>query len=237
MWRYRSFTIRNSGDLPDKHALLRLRFRAPVRADVVIREYGSDQHTLREIFFDEVYGGIQKYIADCRTVIDLGANIGLATVYFSGIFPESKALSVEPASANFTVLRRNTEALARKGRCRALQAAIWNEDCGLDLNDVTDGAYWGFQLKTPEVPGKGLTPGLSMASIIDQSGFETVDLVKVDVEGAEVQLFQGDLGWLPRVRAMAVEFHGDSRAESRFDSIMSGYRITDLNSHTVLAYR
>jgi hypothetical protein len=76
-----------------------------------------------------------------------------------------------------------------------------------------------------------------MQSIYQRSGFQEVDLLKVDIEGAEVQLLQGDLSWLDHVRVVAIEFHGDSRKESGFDEIMKGRRIIDDSSHTTLAIK
>jgi hypothetical protein len=81
--------------------------------------------------------------------------------------------------------------------------------------------------------------GFPINRIINDSGFERVDLMKVDIEGAEVELFTGDTDWLKKVGAVAIEFHHDSRAVSRFDEITGayGFRIYDQDAHTVLAVR
>jgi methyltransferase FkbM-like protein len=73
--------------------------------------------------------------------------------------------------------------------------------------------------------------------LVAVSGFTTVDILKVDIEGAEVQLFSGNLDWLERVRALLIEFHDESRQESDFDAIMRRYhfRIREETRHTVLA--
>jgi hypothetical protein len=61
----------------------------------------------------------------------------------------------------------------------------------------------------------------------------------VDIEGAEVELFKGNLDWLLKVRAIAIEFHRDSRNVSAFDRIMADYGFSILvdGAHTVLATR
>ena len=78
-----------------------------------------------------------------------------------------------------------------------------------------------------------------MNEVLARSGFPYADLLKVDIEGAEVELFRGDLTWLDRTNAIAIEFHQDSRRESRFDAIMQehGFDIDDSHRHTVLAIR
>jgi hypothetical protein len=77
-----------------------------------------------------------------------------------------------------------------------------------------------------------------MASLFRAGQFEQADLVKVDIEGAEVGLFQ-ESGWLERTRAIAIEFHGDSRRQTGFDDKVRqhGLRIVDETEHTVLAIR
>ena len=78
-----------------------------------------------------------------------------------------------------------------------------------------------------------------MAEIVAESTFDRIDILKIDIEGAEVQMFRSDLGWLDRVRSILIEFHGNSRAESKFDSIVKhhGFRIREEDWHTVVAVR
>jgi hypothetical protein len=81
--------------------------------------------------------------------------------------------------------------------------------------------------------------GFTMEEILASSAFQQVDLLKVDIEGAEVELFRNDLGWLDRVGAIAIEFHGRSRDESGFDQMLTehGFKVCAEDSHTVLAIR
>jgi len=80
--------------------------------------------------------------------------------------------------------------------------------------------------------------GRTLSRIIQDSGFGTVDLIKIDVEGAERELFQGDLSWLERTRAIAIEFHGDSRRTCQFDEIVKRFEFhVHEHPHTILAVR
>jgi hypothetical protein len=80
---------------------------------------------------------------------------------------------------------------------------------------------------------------MSMNDILKFAQFEKVDLLKVDIEGAEIELLGGDLAWLNHVGAIAVEFHGDSREVSRFDRIIRANRfgVRCEDRHTVLVVR
>jgi FkbM family methyltransferase len=232
IWRLRARELREAaGRLRGDSHLVPIRCTAPIATRLTIRENVADYLTFKEIVVSEVYDGLKQHLGECRTIIDLGANIGVATLYFAEKFPHARILSVEPESSNFAILLRNVRTLATKGRCVPLQAAVWNQDSQLDLlNPGGDHCMFAFGEKSG-----GEVRGLSMMSILERSGFETVDLLKVDIEGAEVELFRGGLDWLPRVRAVAIEFHGDARKQSRFDEIMRGRRILEMNGHTVLA--
>jgi len=79
-----------------------------------------------------------------------------------------------------------------------------------------------------------------MGEIIARSGFERIDVLKVDIEGAEVQLFSGDTSWLARVGMLMIEFHSDAREQIGFDALIArhGLRILkDSGSHTLTAGR
>lgn len=237
----RDFEIRNArGDAVDG-GVLSLNMRSPVRGEVSLREVGSDMHTFTEVFKEQVYGCVLDQVKECNTVIDLGANIGLAALYFAAHYPRCKLLTVEPHPGTYQMLTRNLKDLIRGARCRTLRAAVWGNETMLVGDFDEPEHYSAFAMReAASASGDELpTIGLSMPAIIAESEFETIDILKVDIEGAEVELFKGDLNWLRSVGAIAIEFHHDSRQVCRFDEIMDAYqfRIYDQDPHTVLAVR
>jgi FkbM family methyltransferase len=180
-------------------------------------------------------------VRDCHTVIDLGANIGLASRYFADRFQNCKILAVEPNSSNYEILQLNVERLVANGRCRTLRAAVWSSEKILTGGALDDPDHFSaFAVReSAAASGEAAIPGWPMSKIIADSGFERVDLLKVDIEGAEVKLFQGNVDWLQQVRTIAIEFHDNSREECRFDDLMKeyGFRVVDSGSHTVLALK
>ncbi|WP_261361958.1 FkbM family methyltransferase [Frigoriglobus tundricola] len=82
-------------------------------------------------------------------------------------------------------------------------------------------------------------PGVTLESLIGAAGFPHIDLLKVDVEGAEVELFRTADRWIDRVNVICIEFHGDSRETTGFDRLMAehGFRIVYTDYHTTLALR
>src|SRR5690348_6275188 len=237
VWRYRDLVLRMSANATRPDAMVRLQLKFPFVVEVFIREFGTDLTILQEVLFKQVYGDLAKCLTKKPdTIIDLGANIGMATLYLANQFPKSRILAVEPEAANFEMLNRNLQSLIRAGRSVTMRAAVWSEDGEVDLGSAGEGGFWGFYAK-PGGNSLSAVPARSRNSLVRESGFETVDLVKIDVEGGEAHMFQGDLGWLDRVRAISIEFHGESRRASNFDEILTSFEISDLNPHTTLAVR
>ncbi len=223
---------------------VRLRFRAPVSADVTIRPASNDIFTFNEVFCEQVYGAVPKLAPDVRTVIDLGANIGLASLYFLSRYPASRVLAIEPDAKNYALLCGNLQQPEIGGRCKVLRAAFCGQDRPVtfippeQIGHVNQGAI--VEDPDPAAMSRAETVnGLGMNSILAHSGFDWIDLLKIDIEGGERHLFDGDVGWLDRVRCMTLEFHDRTREESGFDDIINrhGFVVVEQNHHTVVASR
>jgi hypothetical protein len=86
-------------------------------------------------------------------------------------------------------------------------------------------------------------PGISMSTLMRRYGIGEIDLLKIDIEGAETELFSGDVSWLTRTGAIAIEFHqtsaGYTRQLSRFDELIKQYgmAIVAETEHTIVAAR
>ena len=237
--RLRTLAIDNGrGWYPEEP--VRVELRTPIRGPVFLRTRGTDLATLAEIVKKDVYRSVLGAGITCRSVIDLGSNIGLASLYFASAFPACRILAVEPNLSSYRLLERNMQPLIAEKRAQVIRAAVWSTDtllAGWD-SEVPD-LFSGFKVRDSGNASEHSIPGRSMASLMAEFKFDAVDLLKVDVEGSEVELFRGDSGWLERVGAIAIEFHEDSRAVSRFDDVVRrfGFHIQDEGGHTVVAVK
>lgn len=136
-------------------------------------------------------------------VVDLGANIGLATRYLKHCYPGATIIAVEPDKENFDLLRKNMDGL---DGCHCLQAAIWPVDGWVDLE--RDGLrHSAFRAKEAH-DGGGSIEAISIPGLMRRFNLERIGLLKIDVEGAEKEIFGAkDLGWLDRVDRIAIELH------------------------------
>ena len=242
--RLRDYELRSARGEQVEGRNLELQMKQPVPALLSLREVGSDIMTFTEVIREQVYKSILTKLASVETIIDLGANIGLASLYFAGHYPRARVLAVEPNPPTYAILAANLKSLVEAGRCRTLKAAVWGSEKKLVASERSKedelhySAFAASEADDGHDDGETMQ-GFPITRIIADSGFERVDLLKVDIEGAEVELFKGDLDWLKKVGAVAIEFHDDSRAATRFDEVMRayGFRVYDEGGHTVLAVR
>lgn len=181
--------------------------RADVRFPFFLRMPSSDAATFEQIFIKQEYDFDVKRTP--KTIIDAGANIGLAAIYFSSKFPEAKIIAVEPEDSNFEILKKN---VAPYGNIVPLRAALWHENAQINLMDPGLGK-WGFMTQEQdgheqaygEVVHK--VQGMTVDSIMRQYGIEHIDILKVDIEGAEREIFQDPSAWIGETDALIIELH------------------------------
>jgi FkbM family methyltransferase len=235
----RALRLRDGRNALSEERRIALTVRRPFRASLEIREWGTDLFTLEEIIHEGSYNRVAELVPDCGTIVDLGANIGLATLYLASKYPKSRIISIEPHPETFALLTGNVAQLSRAGRCVPVHAAIWNRSgVNMSLSAPNPLAFAGVNVSESAESESGIL-SVTMQELIERYGLSTIDLLKVDIEGAEVELFRGDISWMAQVGAIAIEFHGDSREKSGFDSAIAAYGmgVIDTSAHTVIAAR
>lgn len=239
IWRYRGHVLRHERGGCTAGDILELDLRQPYRCRVALRATDSDLGTFNEVFVSQVYRAAVRCVQGARSVIDLGSNIGLSALYFAAHLPKARIYCVEPGADTYAFMNQNVAELRAGSRLESLQGAVWDAECRLHA-DPAAAPYSNaltMRLAGPDQPGE--FSGYPMAEIIRRSGFRRVDLLKADIEGAERQLFANDVSWLDAVGAIAIEFHGTSRADARFDHVVAahGFSIVEDGAHTVVAAR
>jgi len=240
IWRYRRAQLCKTKQKEDiKHAI-QVAAKYPRRATFMLRPGGSDDFVLKEILIDKVYESVTRHIDRVDNIIDIGANIGLATIVFQGYWPGAKVVCVEPASDNIELLKKNLHRQIIEGTCKLLSGAAWGHSGKVKFADLERGQMDGRQCFTDEGDRPGeLVSAFTVQDIIDFSGYSFVDLLKIDIEGGEVELFRGNVDWLRKVGVVAIEFHGTSRRDSGFDKVMHdyGFTVVEGDGHTIIAKR
>jgi len=238
--RMRGMVLRSERER-SRRQFVQIEIKRPFRAKVWIREPGSDLSTFREVVMTSLYAGICERVSGAEYILDLGANIGLASLYFASRFPSAKIFAVEAASENYHVLEKNLHELKTVGRAELCFGAAWDTDGMVNVGSPPSGHDYDAIQVSSDVKCSGQPVAAhSIASLIKLSKFPRIDILKMDIEGAEETIFNGSTQWLKDVNGLAIEFHGQSRAKSNFDSVASaaGFVVEDDKfRNTVLAFR
>ncbi|MDR1893296.1 MAG: FkbM family methyltransferase [Spirochaetales bacterium] len=147
-----------------------------------------------------------------EVILDAGANIGLSTVYFANRYPGAKIIALEPEGGNYKMLVKNTE---NYPQVRAIQAALWDRVTEIDLFDTglgNDGFMAapggaGDELLTPWAARRHSVQTITVEKIMKDCQIGGIDILKMDIEGAEREVFNNSREWMGRVRAIIVELH------------------------------
>src|SRR5687768_5395592 len=81
--------------------MVRVKVHNPFKGLIWLREPGSDFYTFEEIFERKVYEKAVNKAPFCQYVLDVGANIGLTSLFIYGRFPDVRLAAVEPLADNF----------------------------------------------------------------------------------------------------------------------------------------
>ncbi|MFM7671950.1 MAG: FkbM family methyltransferase [Bacteroidota bacterium] len=137
-------------------------------------------------------------------IVDGGANIGMSALYFTRRFPTAKIIAIEPDAENCAMLQHNTR---NHKQVEIIRAGIWSSSGHLHIKDHAADAN-AFQVEWSDQPTAHSLPAISLEEVLNKSGAQTLDIVKLDIEGAEKEVFRdGFDSWLPRTKLLIVELH------------------------------
>lgn len=178
---------------------------------IILRKGTSDAMVFQQIFIDKEYSDLVDMILlnkkSITTILDLGANIGLTTIYLIKYFPNATYLCVEPDKKNFELMQLN---LTRFSNIVLYQKAIWSNNNNLYLNrNFRDGKDWSISVSNDDLGAYTKVETITIDNILEYNHLSIIDLVKIDIEGAEAEIFKSEahLDFLDKTRIIAIEIH------------------------------
>jgi FkbM family methyltransferase len=182
--------------------LLRLRSGEHIRLQEL-----TDLKAFWQIFLRRVY----RVRRSDRIILDLGANIGMFTLYAAGIASQARIFSYEPFPSTFDRLLATVRDHQLETRVTCLNYAV----TGVSGTRVMADAAVPSQRRalTPASSSKSGTQvlGKTLEAIFEENNLHRVDLLKIDVEGSEYEiLLSTPPSLLARISRIAMEYHGDS---------------------------
>lgn len=130
-------------------------------------------------------------------ILDLGANNGMSSAYFLEKWPGSKVVGVEPHQGNFEIASINSP------YAEFVFGAASSRDGRVQITNEGD-EFWGFRVKSA---ASGGVPSFSLPSLIARYSNHTPFILKIDIEGSEAELFEGDCSWISEFPLIIIEPH------------------------------
>ncbi len=175
-----------------------------IKRDVTLRTGTSDIECFEKVFLYNEYS--LPFPWKTTTIVDAGANIGMATLYFAHAFPQASIVAVEPELSNYKALERNCSGMRQ---VQTVNAALWPVKCDLTIKDQA-AEKWSFSVKETYLPEGQSTriPAITVPELMERCKFSKIDILKLDIESAEKELFASNSElWLKHVGLIVIELH------------------------------
>ena len=201
-WQTLSFLGQRLLNLPLASVKLR-----GIASPLYLRPGTSDWMALRHVFEER----------DCDVglapepglIIDGGANVGFASVLFANKYPRTRILAVEPHRDNTVIMGLNCH---NYPNVQLITSAIWSSDTYLEIANPDCRIHGGFRVQeASSIENPNTFPSITLTELLHQTNGQDVDLLKLDIEGAEEEIFsRGYRDWIDRIRTLVIECHGES---------------------------
>jgi FkbM family methyltransferase len=183
------------------------------------RPGSSDLDVFWQIFVCREYRCLDL-VVDPQFIVDCGANVGYASAYFLSRYPAAQVVSIEPDPENFAMLQQNIAPYS--SRASALQTGIWSKKTGLVISEEPfgDNREWARTVREVRKNEAATLTAVDIGSLLDNSGFDRISILKIDIEGSEKEVFSSNFRqWIGRVDTIVIELHGDACREAFMQAI------------------
>jgi FkbM family methyltransferase len=185
---------------------MRMRFQA---VSLLVRTGTPDPVVAMSCFggeFDEVIASLPTLAH--HLIIDAGGYIGTAAIVFARRYPSATVVTLEPSSLNYGLLLENVKPFSN---IVPLKAALAAQSGVVTLND-RGAAEWGYSLlpgadaaRSREIEA-GVT-ALTIGDILETFNANGIDILKMDIEGGELDIFRVRPHWIDGVGSICIELH------------------------------
>ena len=176
----------------------------------------SVAYQLKEYFFDEEF--LLPFSMDSKLKIyDLGANMGIATLYFKRKYPNAEIVVYEADPDICNYLRENIKGNLDERQLRDIKIncqAVWIEDGEVEFK--SEGADSGA-VSARSTTGKKI-PAIDFRNVMENE--QTIDFLKMDIEGAEYEVIKAIGRFLKKVKMLFIEFHFSPDNDQQLDILI-----------------
>ena len=175
--------------------------------DLLIADSASTVFMYKEIFENEIYKFKTKHASP--SILDCGANIGMSLIYFKKLFPQAKITAFEPDKKIYDICVKNVKAFGLSD-VTVLNLALWKEKTTIQF--YSEGADGGRLARSEDTSNLVEVKTCLLSDFLKQP----VDLLKIDIEGAEYEVLEESKPYLHNVERIFVEYHSFATKKTKF---------------------
>lgn len=192
--------------------LLRARYIAPagslisitvpgLKSLLFLRARTTDARVFHQLFAEEELSFTADWPASF--VVDAGAYTGLSSIYLARQFPNARIVALELDSSNYALLKKNTETIPA---IVPIHKALWWRTAAVIIDDPS-AEPWSYSASEATADCETSVEAVTLNDILRDFNAGFIDFLKMDIEGAEREVFSSNNSWLGQVRVLAVELH------------------------------
>lgn len=204
----------------------------------------SDFDVFKQVFYWKEYLPVVKCfhehfkpeVGATLNILDCGSNIGLTSLFLLDHFPGSRIIAIEPETNNFNILNYNLNQSLYPGT-EIIKGAIWSKNTRIQLvKDFRDKSDWSYRVKESDKPDA--IKAFSLNQIIKERQMNYIDILKIDIEGSEKEIFtskRANLDFLDITKCLAIEIHDEFNCRKEINHILvnKGYKIFHSGEFTI----
>lgn len=170
---------------------------------IFLRRNSSDINVFNQIIIKQEYD-TEFPSKQVDYILDLGANIGLTSIYFANVFPQARIVAIEPEPENYKILVKNTKFYPN---IITELTAVWSRKTNLIIHRELR-SEWSARVFEVKKSTKDSFPAKDITTIMKDYSLPKIDILKIDIEGTEKEVFSANvIPWLKKTGMIFVELH------------------------------
>ncbi|MFY8108688.1 MAG: FkbM family methyltransferase [Bacteroidia bacterium] len=208
-----------------------------------IRKKSTDFLVFEQVILNQEYKPfldlIKKYSQNKGlNLVDAGSNVGFASLYLNEHLNINRIVSIEPSKENIKNLKENFHSNSITN-IHIYETGLWEKKTRLKLDtNFRDGREWSLRLiETNENDPDGFDC-ISIENIFDDEKIEIIDILKIDIEGGEKEVFKAfekDNSILSKIKFIAIEIHDEIADREKINTQLldAGFEIETVGETTI----
>ncbi len=221
-----------------------VRYKLRTGHTMVLRAKTSDFFVFNDIFLDGVYDAPEIPWNTLNTVIDVGAHVGVFALYVASQSPTAKVIAYEPEPTNIHTFRKTVDESKLHDRIIIEPVGIAGEAGELKMHVMPGRGEQNSLYRQTESSRSISVPVTTLAASFEKHGIAHCDLLKVNCEGAEYDMFYGlSDEYFKRIDRIVMNYHLFSLDPKHHPAILKeflegkGFTVRKLSEGIFLGYR